>query len=240
MQVACPQCGAGINAVTESSFYRCPFCTSSFVVRDGAGIRQYTFLCAQDDRIAWSALAEHLAQIGAAGEIVNVSCELMLAPFWMFALHNGSNRLLYAGNAEQPETCGITLPGGDLMYVPQGMDLPPVDVTLPEALSRAGIDEPRQTSLLYLPIYRLSYRYAGTPYEAIVSAADRKCYTVITPPADRMQIPAQHIVMICSFAAILVIEGFAIRDVLWRMAAFALTFAVSYPLCHAMLRKELR
>lgn len=240
MQVACPQCGADINALTESSFYRCPFCTSSFVVQDGAGIRQYTFRCTRDDRIAWSALAEALAEKGATKEIEKVSCDLLLLPFWMFSLKNGSNRLVYAGTVDLPETGGLTLPGGDLEFVPQGMDVSPAAITSSEALSRTGIQDLRQTSLVYPPLYRLSYRYAGTPYEAIVSATDRKCYTVTTPLAASMQIPVRHITMICSFTAILIIEGFAIRNILWRAAAFALTFSVSYPLFNSMLRREQR
>lgn len=239
MQVTCPQCGAAITAVTETSFYRCPFCTSSFVVQDGTGIRQYTFTCDLDDRIAWTSLSEALAEMEVRKNIEKVSCEHRLLPFWLFSLPDGTNRLVYAGAADLPGVAGVTLPGSDLEFTTPEMELPHFALTAAGAIARAGIKEPLQTSLLYLPMYSLTYRYAGTDYEALVSAADRRCCLAAAPPADRTEIPARHIAMICIFAAILIIEAATIHDLVWRGAAFAGSFAISYPMFYAMLRREI-
>lgn len=238
MKVACPQCGAPVEALTETRFLRCPFCASSFTVQGGAGLLHYCFAHERDDRIAWSALQEHLEANGADPAIERDSIDLADCPFWLFTLDNGEKRMMPACRHPWGDLPAVTLPGGDLLFVPEGKDLPPPDIPLAEASHKLATGRSVRQSMVHLPLYFLDYGSAGHSCRAVVSAIDRKVYLLDSPVSLELHIPTAHIVMIAVFAAVLFCEGLAVRNLAWRGAAFAITCAVLYPIYFAMLKRE--
>lgn len=238
MPVACPQCGAPVTAQTETRFYRCTYCSSAFVIQGERGIDQYTFSHQQDDRLAWSALAEHLERNRVETAIAKGSVEFLFVPFWGLTLDSGATRIAPAMQPTLPKLSAVTLPGGDLRFPQPDEEFPPPEVSL--AVAERGLNGSTiaRRFLVYVPLYLLSYTSQGVPFQALVSGADRKVYAQRLPAARGITIPQRHFLMIGLYAVVLVIEGLAIPRPEWRALTFVLTGLAAWPLCYAILRKE--
>ena len=238
MQVACPQCGAPVTAQTETRFYRCAFCASAFVIQGERGIDQYTFSHQRDDRLAWSALAEHLERNRVETALEKGPVEFFSVPFWCFTLGSGSTRLAPATPLLLPELSGVTLPGGDLRFPQPGEEFPPPEITLADAERGLNGSAITRRFLVHLPLYILSYTSQGVPFQALVSGADRKVYARTLPAVRGITVPQSHFLMIGLYVVVLVIEGLAIRRLEWRALAFVLTGVAAWPLWYAIIRRE--
>ena len=238
MQVACPQCGAPVTAQTETRFYRCAYCSSAFVIQGERGIDQFTFSHQRDDRIAWSALAEHLERNRVETAMEKGPVEFLSVPFWCFTLDSGVTRMAPAMPPTLPELSVVALPGGDLRFPQPGEEFPPPEVTLADAERGLNGSSIARRFLVHLPLYLLTYTSQGVPYQALVSGADCKVYAQRLPAERGITIPHCHFLMIGLYVVILVIEGLAIRRLEWRSLAFVLTGLAAWPLCYAILRRE--
>jgi hypothetical protein len=238
VQVACPQCGAPVTAQTETRFYRCAFCASAFVIQGERGIDQYTFSHQRDDRLAWSALAEHLERNRVETALERGPVEFLSVPFWCFTLNNGSNRLALATSLQLPELSGVTLPGGDLRFPQPGEEFPPPEVSLADAERGLNNSAITRRFLVHLPCYILAYTSQGVSFQTLVSGTDRKVYALTLPAVKGITIPHSHFLMIGLYVVLLVVEGLAIRRLEWRALAFVLTGLAAWPLCYAIIRRE--
>jgi hypothetical protein len=238
VQVACPHCGAPETALTESRFYRCGYCGSSYVVQGEQGIRQYCCSHRRDDRLAWSALAEELERKSLESSLEKGSVDFLLIPFWCFTRESGTTRMIPAVAPPVPEVTEVTLPGVDLQYPQPGEELTPPEISLTDA--EQGLTGGAITTrfLVYLPIYLLSYTSNSFPFQAVVSGADRKVYAGILPSRAGIVIPRRHLLMVGFYALLLILEGVAIRRPEWRAAAYLFTGLTAWSLCYALLRRE--
>lgn len=238
MTVSCPQCGAPHEALTETRFYRCPFCSSSFTVQEGTGLLEYCFAHRRDDRLAWSALEGVLEARGSAAAPERVGGDFRQVPCWLFSFANGGRRLVPALSLSWGPLPPLTLPGGDLLFVPAEAGFPPPEIPLATAL-QPGTEPPARQSLVYLPLYFLDYSCVGIPGRAVVCGVDRKAYLLDDAPAPRRQaVPLAHVALIGAFAAVLVAEALLLRRIPFRAAAFAATLAGSYLLLRLVLQRE--
>lgn len=240
MQVLCPQCGAPSDALTESRFHRCPYCSSSFMVRDGKGIVEYTFRHQWDDRHAWSALAAYLETGGLNEAVRRDGIERIFFPFWLHTGSGESRRLVPALSRPFPALAGVTLPAGDMVYLSEKGDYPEPSVPLSEAMGqlRTG-GEPGNWSLVHIPLYLLEYAVRERSLTAVVSGVDGKVFATESPTPSGTGLPVSHLGMILSFALLLTLEGLFIRNHLARGVAFLLSFAALYPLYLSLLKREL-
>ena len=238
MQVACPQCGAPVTAQTETRFYRCAFCASAFVIQGGRGVDQFAFTHQRDDRLAWSALTEHLERNRVETALEKGAVEFFTAPFWCFTLDSGATRIAPAIPPPLPEVARVTLPGGDLQFPQPGEEFSPPVVSLADAERCLNGSSIARRFLVYLPLYLLSYTSQGVTCQALVSGADRKVYARTLPAEMEIVIPRHHVLMIGLYLVVLVIEGLAIRRLEWRAVAFILTGLATWPLCYSILRRE--
>jgi hypothetical protein len=238
VQVACPQCSAPVTAQTETRFYRCSFCTSAFVIQGDRGVDQYTFSHQRDDRLAWSALTEHLERNQVETSLEKGPVEFLTAPFWCFTLDSGATRIAPAIPPPLPEVARVTLPGGDLRFPQPGEEFSPPVVSLADAERGLNGSSITRRVLVHLPLYIISYISQGVPFQALVSGADRKVYARNLPAVRGVVIPRHHFLMIGFYLLVLVIEGLAIPRLEWRAVAFVLTVLAAWPLCYSILRRE--
>lgn len=239
MQVLCPQCGAPVEALTESRFYRCPFCASSFVVHEGKGLAEYTFRHERDDRQAWSALSSYLEAGLFTDPVEQVAVDYIAFPFWMVS-HNGDRRRLTPAREHPfPEISHVTLPAGDLVFLDDTGEYPAPSISREQARERMPGDEGKGTwSLVFLPLYFLKCRASEQEYTAIVSGPDGRVFAIGYPVSSGTLLPIRHMVMIVCFAFLLIIEGLLIRNHGIRAGTFVISFAILYPAYRMLLNKE--
>ncbi len=237
MTLSCPQCGAPVEARTETSFLHCPFCTSSFVAEAGLGIAEYYLSHGRDDRFAWSALASALEVEGADSSVEQGGCDYLVAPFWL-SRAGGSRRLVPARRHPWLGVTSFVLPGGDLLFVPEGSDFTPPDIPAAEALGEGAGKERGSLSLVHLPLYLLSFRTGGSQCRAVVSATDRRVYLLDSPPRRAVTLPFRHVALISAYTLLLVIVGLAMKNHLHRAVVFAVIGGACYFSLYAFLRRE--
>ncbi|GLI40137.1 hypothetical protein KI811_02720 [Geobacter hydrogenophilus] len=237
MTVSCPQCGAPVEARTETRFHHCPFCTSSFVAEEGRGIAEYYLAHNRDDRLAWSTLASTLEGERNDSPVERLGCEHLVAPFWL-SRSGGGTRLVPALRHPWFGVTSLVLPGGDLLYVPKGSDFTPPDIPVAEALANGAGKEPASLSLVHLPLYLLTFRVNGSDCRAVVSAVDRRAYLLDPLPRSAATLPLRHAVLVAGYALLLIIVGLAVKNHLHRAVAFAVIFGMAYFSFTAFLRRE--
>jgi DNA-directed RNA polymerase subunit RPC12/RpoP len=239
VQVVCPQCGASIEALTESRFYVCPYCTSSFIFHEGKGLAEYTIRHARNDREAWSALTSYLETWGYSGSFERLKADYRPFPFWLAAMQDGVNRLFPAEEHPFPEIAIVTLPAGDLVFLEPGDEYPAPRYTPKEAAANLPEDNrPLSWSLNYLPLYFLSYQVAEQTHHAIVSGADGKVFALDRPAPSGVRISLQNLAMMAVYALVLAVEGFLIGNHALRAGVFIATSIAAYGLYSSLLRKE--
>jgi len=240
VRILCPQCGAPVEALTESRFYRCPFCASSFVVHEGEGLVEYTFRHVRDDRQAWSALSSYLEAGLFTDPVERVAVDYRAFPFWMLSRNGDRRSLTPALEHPFPEISQVTLPAGDLVFLDDGVEYPAPSVSREQARERMPSDEGKGTwSLVFLPLYFLTWRAADQEYTAIVSGPDGKVFAMGYPVSAGDRFPLRHMVMIVCFALLLLMEGLLIRSHVLRAGAFLFSFAVLYPAFRLLLKMEI-
>jgi len=235
--ISCPQCGAPAEARTDTRFHHCPFCTSSFVAEQRVGVAEYYLSHGRDDRLAWSALASALEAGSADPPVERLGCEYTVAPFWL-SRTGGGQRLLSALRHPWLGEVSLVLPGGDLLFVPEGSDFPPPDISATEALGEGAGKEPGSLALVHLPLYLLTFRSGDSQCRAVVSAVDRRTYLLDAPPRRASTLPLRHMALVAGYALLLVIVGLAVRNHLHRALAFAVILGGAYLFLYAFLRRE--
>jgi DNA-directed RNA polymerase subunit RPC12/RpoP len=239
MRVVCPQCGAPIEALTESRFYRCHYCTSSFLVQGGRELPEFVILHRRDDRHAWSALKTWLEISRVMDPIKRDGAEFMQFPFWYDSSGTRERVLVPAREHPFSEVSSVTLPAGDLVYLEEKEEYAEPLVSLSEAVSGCppGSGEPAW-NLLYLPLYFLRYRVDERAYTAIVSGADGRVFAAERPEQSAVSLSSRHLAMMAGYALLLVVEGVLIRDALFRTLAFLVTTGCLYPVFLLLLKRE--
>lgn len=240
MRVSCPQCGAPVDALTESRFYRCPFCASSFVARGGKGVTEYTFRHVRDDRQAWSALASYLERGMFTEPVERIAVDYLAFPFWMLSRNGDRRTLTPALEHPFPEIDFVALPAGDLVFLSDDDEYPKPSVSMEEAAERVPEGDARGNwSLVFIPLYFLTCRAAEQDYTAIVSGPDGRVFALGYPAPTGSSLMVRHMAMIAFFAIVLMVEGLLIRGHLVRAGSFLLSFAVFHGVYRVMLKREL-
>lgn len=239
MRVVCPQCGAPIEALTESRFYRCPYCTSSFMIQGGRELPEYVILHQRDDRHAWSALKTWLEIRHVTDPVSRDEADFMQFPFWYDSSGTGKCVLIPALEHPFSEVSAVVLPAGDLVFLEENGEYPEPRVSLAEATSglSAGSGEP-VWNLLYLPLYFLRYRVGESAYTAVVSGADGRVFTAGSPAPSAVSLSLRHLSMMVGYTLLLVAEGMMIRTALFRTLAFIVTTGCLYPVYLYLLKRE--
>lgn len=201
------------------------------------GIAEYYLSHDRDDRFAWSALASAIEAGGGDSSVEQESCEYLVAPFW-FSRPDGGRRLVTARRHPWLGEPSLVLPGGDLLFVPEGSDLTPPDIPAAEAMGGGAGKEPGSLALIHLPLYLLSFRAGGSRCRAVVSATDRRVYLLDSPPRRALVLPFRHVALVCGYALLLIIVGLAMKNTLHRAISFAVIFGVSFLSLYAFLRRE--
>lgn len=200
------------------------------------GIAEYYLTHGRDDRVAWSALFSAVGE-GSDSLVERLGCEYLVAPFWL-SRAGGGQRLVPALRHPWLGATSLVLPGGDLLFVPEGSEFTPPDIPAAEALDAGAGKEPGSLSLVHLPLYHLTFRADGRECRAVVSAVDRRAYLLDLIPRRAVGVPLRHVALVAGHALLLAVVGLAVENHLHRAAAFAIIFGISWFSGSAFLRRE--
>jgi hypothetical protein len=239
MNVTCPRCGARQEVQSETRFYTCSYCRSTFALEGGVRVAEYLADSRPDERSAWSVLVDHLEQGGHRSAIQRHRCGTIVCPFWLVRTNDGGTLFRPAATVDVPLLESVTLPGCDLIPLSDSPSpaLPdhPLETVLEAARLSAG---ECQVSLVHLPLQVLEYGVDGVDYCCTVMVADWKLYAQLLPPLESAGIPLPRICFLAAYAALLLVAGMAIRHPLVRGAVFSLLLAAAWLLGRRMIAAE--
>lgn len=199
---------------------------------------EYCFHHKRDDRLARSALAAALEEAGAEPAKESGKVDYAELPFWHLLLDSGEQRLVPAVRHPWLDQRSITLPGGDLCFIPPDLKPAPPEVDLDAAIAELNRGKPVEQSLVYLPLYFLTFVSGHVACRAVVSAVDLRPYLLDSPPVKQQAASAAHIALVAGFAAVLLVEALLVKPLLWRGAAFMLTLGIWYVAGLFLLKRE--
>ena len=189
MEVACTQCGATIQVPADARLLECPFCSTSLVV-DGSGTLFHEVMV---PTLGADAVPAHLRRfLGGDATVAGLDTQAQIAeprleffPFWAFTTRvSGGERIVLepAAPSSLQGLQGLELPSGTTRSmsadVTAGASV--VDPEVPQATAREWLTarhveaEIIRTVLYHLPLYRVSYDFKGTTYQAAVEGVSGK------------------------------------------------------------------
>ncbi|MFV2071501.1 MAG: hypothetical protein ACC742_02465 [Thermoanaerobaculales bacterium] len=189
MEVACTQCGAAIQVGADARLIECPFCATSLVV-DGSGTLFHEVMV---PIVNADEVAAHLRRfLGGDATVAGLDEQAQIGeprleffPFWAFTARvAGGERIVLqpAAPSSLQGLQGLELPGGTARPMGSGMTLGAsvVDPEVPQETAREWLTarfaqaEVTRTVLYHLPLYRVSYTFKGTTYNAAVEGVSGK------------------------------------------------------------------
>jgi hypothetical protein len=239
MNVTCPRCGARQELQSETRFYSCSYCRSTFAVEGGRRVAEYLADIRPDERSAWSVLSDHLEQEGRRSAVQRRRCDTLVCPFWLVRKSDGGALFTPAAAIDLPLVEGVSLPGCDLIPVSDSSSLVLPDKPLEEVLEAARLSPGEcQVSLVHLPLQLLEYVVDGIAYRCTVLVADWKLYADSLPPLESAGIPLPRICFLAAYVALLLLAAVTIRHHLIRGAVFALLLGAGWRLGRRMVSRE--
>jgi hypothetical protein len=190
--------------------------------------------------LAWSLLAQFLERSRVKASIKEISADFAFFPFWSVVMEDEEKRLIPAMGHEFDEIKRVSLPGGDLQFLPKGSDFTPPAIPLQEALR--GLPSGQVStgrSLVYIPLYFLVYECEGATFHSVVSPIEQKTYALSTPTGQDDTLSVKHLLMMGFFTACLLAEGFLAKNYLLRAGVVSLTFGLFYSVYYSLLKREL-
>ncbi len=240
MNVTCPRCGACQELQSESRFYSCSYCRSTFAVAGGGRVSEYLADIHPDERSAWSVLADYLEQGGLRSAVRRGHCDTLICPFWLVRSDQGSTIFRPATTMEVPLLASISLPGCDLVPLDDSAPRVLPDLPLEGVLESAGLSAGKcRVSLVHLPLQVLEYSVDGIGYRCTVVVADWKVYADSLPSPVQSGIPASRVCFLAGYGTLLLVLSVAIRQHLIRGVLFLLLLGAAWFVARRMVAREL-
>lgn len=239
MNVACPRCGARQEVQSETRFYSCSYCRSTFAVESGRRVAEYLADIRPDDRSAWSVLVDHLERGGHRSAVQRKRCRTVVCPFWLVRSNDGGTLFRAAAAMDIPLVENVSLPGCDLIPLSDSPSPTLPDQPVERVLEAARLSPGEcQVSLVHLPLQVLEYGVDGVDYCCTVMVADWKLYAQLLPPLESTTLPLPRICFLAAYVVLLLVAAVTIRHHLVRGAVFALLLAAAWLLGRRMVSAE--
>lgn len=227
---SCPQCG-GPLPLGEDAFLRCGHCRASLYA-DVEGLVRHTALRPRMGAgEAKGALERFLRTAEVDTLLRDAAPRLEYHPWWVVA--SGGVRHLVQG---APETAFATAPrraaevGDGEPFDPdlaRTAEVVPPGLTAEEAAARvadATDGAPaRETRLLHVPVWRITFSHGGQRYRAHVDAVEGEVDALALPPTSAARLDRVAAAWFAGTGALLTIEAALLPGFWLTMAAFALT-----------------
>lgn len=238
MELQCTQCAARVGLVEGESFAFCPFCDSSLFLDRSQVVFNYRVETTVDGPAAEAALRRWMAgndmvkRLDEEAEIVSRRFEHF--PFWQFRCRQDSGveqvHLELAHADANAVIRKVSVPAGGLKFL-RREDVESFvhpDIPAESALQRMKTREERattgdlkETSLVFVPLYRFEYRYREAVYSVVVDASSGGVYASLYP--TKAETPYQ-LMGVGSCLVFFALGAFAGTDVVlkaWLYAAAA-------------------
>jgi hypothetical protein len=239
MNVICPRCGARQALQSETRFYSCSYCRSTFAVAGGRRVAEYLADIRADERSAWSVLTDHLEQGGHRFAVQRSQCSTVVCPFWLVRTKDGGTLFRPAAALDAPQLESVSLPGCDLVPLADNSSYVAPDQPLERVLEASRISPGEsQVSLVHLPLQLLEYRVDGVGYRCTVVVADWKLYADSLPPLESATLPFTRIRFLAVYGALLLVASVTIHQHLIRGAVLALMLVAAWLLGRRMVLAE--
>jgi len=228
MEARCPRCGARQELRTESRFYACHYCRSTFVISDGGKVAEYIADVSAEPEAAWSALHDFLEQNAYNGAFERINDSPVVLPFWLVRCQDGTTLFRPACHYAAPRLELVALPASDLVPVKDNSDYVLPDHTPETYLTETACGDAAMVSLVYLPLYLLKYAASGKEYVCTVSVADWRVYADVFPQNETMAIEPARIYFLAAYLVALVAVCMLISNMLFRGTAVLLLLVTAY------------
>jgi len=229
--IRCPKCGGENPLSSGTRLMRCGFCDAALVVERGGAVAHYLLprLLSQDEAAAalrrWMAGNETVKDLDSKASLGAIAP--LSFPMWFFRFDAGGQEETLvepAAPTPVPQLADLKVPAGRLLaYAPEaGVEEAAASVRLETArgwLVQRGTSAPTETALVHLPLWRCEYAYAGRNWSALVDGSTGAVIAAVYPAKAETPYRAVAAIGLLLF----VIEGFAIGNVLVKLAVYALT-----------------
>jgi DNA-directed RNA polymerase subunit RPC12/RpoP len=246
MKVRCTQCGAEIPIEEDAGFIQCEYCGTHLFVEVDRTVQHYNFRPRMEAGSLASTIMRELSRLELTLPVEITRAELVYFPFWQITTEQGRNVTIPGAITTIENLAGVTIPAGDLKFfdpenIPSGKIIPP-ETLLDGALAQfKGLnlrDEVKESALIHLPVFLVSYRYQDNSYEAAVDALSGNVYADEYPPLPIRDKDRFFGLMMLVTMLIFVLEGVLIRGFGFTILAYALTGVPLYFGIRALLKSK--
>jgi hypothetical protein len=230
--IACTQCGGENPLVSGRRLLRCQYCDATLFV-DRAGVvnhyRLPPLLGADEARAAvrrWMAGNETVKDLDKKSSIGRLSA--VSFPMWLFRVRRGGREEAYVEPAAPtpiPQLADLKVPAGKLQpYSGESAEVEELAASIPLETARGWLEqrdvgEPEETALVQVPLWRCSYSFAGSDYEALVDGSTGAVMASVYP--EKAESP--YVLVAVLGLILFTVEGFVITNPLIKLLVFGLT-----------------
>ena len=230
--IACTQCGGENELASGRRLFRCQYCDASLFVDRGGVVNHYRLpplLGADEARAAlrrWMAGNETVKDLDKKSSIGAVSP--VSFPMWLFRVRRGGREEAFVEPAAPtpiPQIADLEVPAGKLEpYTVETGDVEALGATIPLETARGwleqrGVGEPEETALVQVPLWRCSYSYQGTDYEALVDGSTGAVMASVYP--EKAESP--YVLVAILGLILFTLEGFIITNPVIKFFVFGVT-----------------
>lgn len=230
--IACTQCGGENELASGRRLLRCQYCDATLFVDRGGVVNHYRLpplLGADEARAAlrrWMAGNETVKDLdkkSSLGAVTPVSF-----PMWLFRVRRGGREEAFVEPAAPtpiPQLADLKVPAGKLQpYSGESVEVAAVEATIPLETARGwleqrGVGDPEETALVQVPLWRCSYRYQDTGYEALVDGSTGAVLASVYP--EKSESP--YVLVALLGLILFTIEGFVISNPVIKLFVFGIT-----------------
>ncbi len=244
MKIRCTQCGAEISIEEDAGFIQCEYCDTHLFVEVDRTVQHYNFRPRMEAGALGSVIMRHLSGMELTRVVEVTESELVYFPFWQITTEQG-RKVIIPGAITTIESLGdVSIPAGDLKFfdpekIPSGRIIPP-ETLLDGALAQfKGLnlhDEVKESALIHLPVFTVSYNYQGNSYEAAVDALSGSVYADEYPPLPVRDKDRFFGLMMFATMLVFVLEGVLIKGFGFTIIAYALTGVPLYFAIRSLLK----
>jgi DNA-directed RNA polymerase subunit RPC12/RpoP len=231
MKIRCTQCGAEISIEEDAGFIQCEYCGTHLFVELDRTVRHYSIQSNLGEKSVAPAISRHLSRMELNLPVEIINSELSYFPFWNFTTDQGRRVAIPAATSSIESLGQVTIPAGDLRFfdpgkIPASQIIPP-ETLLESALSQfkgLGLkDDVKESSLIHVPMFLVTYRYQDMEYEAAVEAVTGNVYSDEYPPLPVHEKDRFFGMMMAVTLALFILEGVIIKGFWLTLLAYAIT-----------------
>ncbi len=247
MQIRCTNCGADIPLEQESDFISCSFCQAALFVDTDKTIANFCMAPTTVKDELSPLINRKLAAMEITPEHVLREAIIVYHPFWRFESKGLKPKLIAAAEIEADEMTEIPVMGGNPVAYNESVIgnrrvVEPTllyDETVAEfqAGTPSAAPDDLRVTMLYLPVYHVTYLCDGLSYNALIDGVSGEVYADNWPPTEQRE--KNRVLGAMALGAMLafILES-AFLPSFWLMAlAYAFTGGILYVFSRRLLRR---